>query len=191
MKVQRVGGSANKATLPWPNISLVPLFKTQPTDKTQHQWQHKHRIRIVFALVQCPIVHILPQLHSCSGIPMLLVLLSNDSFSLLLDLSNNAKCLATEQGKQVSDSCSFQLKMILTKSAIQLFRAKTHHWKGSALLVGFHATCPKTVLRRSLSRICLVFDVFRHSQGTTSDSCAGHSIFWTWNGRDVLVAKQY
>ena len=79
----------------------------------------------------------------------------------------------------------------MTKSAIQLFRAKTHHWKGSALLVGFHATGPKTVLRRSQSRICLVFDVFRHSQGTTSDSCAGHSIFWTWNGRDVSVAKQY
>ena len=36
-------------------------------------------------------------------------------YLLLLDLSNNAKCLATEQSKQVSDSCSFQLKMILTK----------------------------------------------------------------------------
>ena len=37
-------------------------------------------------------------------------------YLLLLDLSNNAKCLATEQSKQVSDSCSFQLTMILTKN---------------------------------------------------------------------------
>ena len=150
MKVQRVGSSANKASLPWPKISLTPLLKTQTT-YTTNTTQITLSPMTTLHRTKCLPKKTLSTAWQLPWNPAA----SGNSFSLLLDLSNNAKCLAIEQGKQQSDSCSFQLTMILTKIISQSQNASGHHWKGSAPLVGFHVTSPQTVLRRSVSRICL------------------------------------
>ena len=79
---------------------------------TQHQ-QHYHQWQHCTEQEYC-----LPKKTLSISCHSLTVALESRCFwyLLLLDLSNNAKCLATEQSKQVSDSCSFQLTMILTKN---------------------------------------------------------------------------
>ena len=130
MKVQRVGSSANKASLPWPKTSRSRHCSEhkQLIQLTQHQ-QHYHQWQHCTEQEYC-----MPKKTLSISCHSLTVALESDasgtSFSLLLDLSNNAKCLATEQGKQVSDSCSFQLTMILTKKwqfqQPQLVKVKMH-----------------------------------------------------------------